>query len=100
MGKLVRDNIPQIIRDDGAYPVTRELDKEEYMDALLDKMDEEYGEFRDEHDIEEVADLLEVLRSYLKLQGSSMEEVEVLRKKKLKVKGGFEKKIYLEEIKE
>lgn len=99
MGKLVRDNIPQIISDDGGFPSTRILDDKEYLRELEDKISEEYEEFLEDHKLEEIADLLEALRAYLKAKGSSYKEVEALRKKKLEIRGGFEKKIYLEDVK-
>lgn len=35
-GKLVRDKIPQIIIEDGKTPLTRILDDEEYLKALME----------------------------------------------------------------
>lgn len=44
-GKLVRDNIPDIIRADGKTPVTRILDQEEYLNELDRKLQEEVAEY-------------------------------------------------------
>lgn len=42
--KLVRDNIPEIIMNDGEYPVIRVLNDEEYKKELERKLLEEYKE--------------------------------------------------------
>ena len=39
--KLVRDKIPQIIRNSGSMPITRVLDDAEYLSCLENKLDEE-----------------------------------------------------------
>ncbi|MFF3691071.1 nucleoside triphosphate pyrophosphohydrolase [Streptomyces sp. NPDC002187] len=65
-GKLVRDRIPQIIREDGAEPVTYTAGREEYRGRLRDKLGEEVAEFleADEDSApEELADVLEVARA-------------------------------------
>ena len=42
--KLVRDNIPSIIKGNGATPITRILNEEEYKKELEKKLYEEYNE--------------------------------------------------------
>ena len=59
--KLVRDKIPEIIQADGKAPKTRILSDEEHLEALLDKLGEEYEEFKEAKNVEELADLYEVL---------------------------------------
>ena len=48
--------------------------------------------------MEELADLLEVMMAVAKARGSSFEEVDNIRKQKAVQRGGFEKKILLEEV--
>ena len=60
-GKLVRDNIPDIIRADGKTPVTRILNQEEYLNELDRKLQEEVAEYQADKSMEELADILEVL---------------------------------------
>ncbi|MET9079992.1 nucleoside triphosphate pyrophosphohydrolase [Streptomyces sp. NPDC004232] len=65
-GKLVRDRIPQIIREDGAEPVTYTAGREEYRSRLRDKLGEEVAEFLESDEDsapEELADVLEVVRA-------------------------------------
>ena len=48
--------------------------------------------------MEELADLLEVIRTVAVARGSSIEEVEAIRQDKAAKHGGFEKKILLTEV--
>ena len=48
--------------------------------------------------MEELADLLEVVRAVAAARGSSIEEVEGIRRDKAAKRGGFEKKILLTEV--
>ena len=49
--KLVRDNVPDIIREQGGTPVIRTLGDEEYVQCLENKLREEVGEFLEERDV-------------------------------------------------
>jgi predicted house-cleaning noncanonical NTP pyrophosphatase (MazG superfamily) len=89
-GKLVRDNIPQIIRSEGLEPVTYAADTGEYSTRLRDKLREEVEEFlASDNDPEELADILEVLYALAELAGSGRQQVEQLRAAKAKERGGF-----------
>lgn len=59
--KLVRDKIPQIINDNGERAVTHILSDEEYIAALEIKLNEEVAEYHADKNLEELADILEVL---------------------------------------
>ena len=50
--------------------------------------------------IEEMADLLEVLYAICTARGYTLEELESVRKKKAEERGGFAHKIFLEYVKE
>jgi predicted house-cleaning noncanonical NTP pyrophosphatase (MazG superfamily) len=100
--KLVRDKIPEIIKNNNAEPFTRILNDEEYKQELEKKLLEEYNEVlitktREER-IEELADMLEIIKALALLEGSSLEEVCEVSKSKALKRGGFEKKIYLEKV--
>ena len=58
MGKLVRDKIPEIIKEDGKTPITRILDDEEYLDELDIKLSEEVQEYQADKSIEEIHELI------------------------------------------
>lgn len=98
--KLVRDRIPEIIEATGNSCKTRILSDEEYIKMLDAKLDEELAEYHKDQNIEELADLLEVIRAAAIARGSSLEELEDIRAKKAEERGGFEKKIFLIETTE
>ena len=54
--KLVRDNVPDIIREQGGTPVIRTLGDEEYVQCLENKLREEVGEFLEERTLDELGD--------------------------------------------
>lgn len=95
-GKLVRNNIPDIIRANGEEPVTRQLDPTvEYIEALGDKLVEEATEAQETPCLEELADTLEVVYALGKALGYTPAQIEEARAQKAAVRGGFEKRIFL-----
>lgn len=98
--KLVRDRIPEIIEADGKSCTTCTLSDEEYLRFVDAKLDEELAEYHKDGSIEELADLLEVIRAAATARGSSIEEVESIRARKAEKRGGFEKRIFLIEVEE
>ena len=94
--KLVRDKIPQEINNvEGRKADYRILNDEEYIKELDKKLLEEAHEFIEEHSIEELGDLMEVIFSIMKLEKIETHEVEKSRIDKKNKKGGFDNKIYL-----
>ena len=96
--KLVRDNIPYIIKKNGATPIVRILDDEEYFKELNRKLKEELNEYLDGNDIEELADLYEVMLAILDYKKMSLMEFDIIRKMKVEKRGAFKNKIYLESV--
>ena len=96
--KLVRDRIPEIIEKDGKRCVYSVLSREDYLSLLDLKLNEELAEYQESKSMEELADLLEVLRAVAAARGSSIEEVEQIRIQKAEKRGGFEKRLLLEEV--
>jgi len=94
--KLVRDNIPEIMIKNGAKPVTKILSDDEYLNELNKKLQEELTEYLLDGNIEELADLEEVLLAILKLKNISLEEFNKIRIAKVNKRGSFDKKIFLE----
>ncbi|MFF3358150.1 hypothetical protein ACFYWN_37320 [Streptomyces sp. NPDC002917] len=91
-GKLVRDRIPQIIREDGAEPVTYIAGPEEYRNRLRDKLGEEVAEFLEADDSEapeELADVLEVVQALAAVLGVDVGQLEKIREAKASERGGF-----------
>ena len=93
--KLVRDRIPEIIKESGAECKIEILSDEEYLKMIDAKLDEELMEYHKDQNIEELADLLEVIRAATIARGYTLDELEAARAKKAEIRGGFEKKILL-----
>ena len=98
--KLVRDKIPQIIEIVGKEAVTRILDEAEYEKCLIEKLGEEVEEFVQTPNEEELADIMEVVESIMKIKDISWEMVRAVQEKKREERGGFEDRIFLEEVME
>ena len=98
--KLVRDRIPEIIEADGKTCVCETLSDEDYISLLDRKLNEELAEYQESKSLEELADLLEVIRAVVKARGWTVEELEQVRADKAVKRGGFERKILLKEVRE
>ena len=97
--KLVRDKIPEEINKiEGRKANYRILNNEEYLQELDKKLFEEAHEFIEEHSVEELADLVEVISAIMHLKNISSEDVEKARKIKSSRKGKFKDKIYLIDV--
>jgi predicted house-cleaning noncanonical NTP pyrophosphatase (MazG superfamily) len=98
--KLVRDKIPQIIEHDGKEAIIRVLSEEDFQTELKRKLSEEVMEYSNKPSLEELADILEIIYASAGVLGSTIIELETLRKQKVQERGSFHKKIFLEEVKE
>lgn len=87
--KLVRDKIPEILDSKGIKYEKRVVDKDEYISELIKKLKEEVDEFLQDGSIEELSDVLEVIKALENTDKySNLEEVRVNKKEE---KGGFER---------
>lgn len=99
--KLVRDKIPQNIDSiEGRKATWRVMDDNEYLKELNKKLLEESNEFIEANEIEELADVMEVIESIMKFKNIKWEEVRKIQDKKRDKKGSFNDKIYLEYVEE
>ena len=96
--KLVRDNIPEIIKQAGKIPVTHTLPDDEYLSELDKKLNEECAEYQADKSIEELADMLEVMYAIAEARGWSVSELEAVRREKAEKRGAFERRIFLEMV--
>ena len=94
-GKLVRDQIPDMIRRQGYTPDIRTLNDEEYLSELYRKLREETEEFLSDENEEEIADILEVIEAICTAKGFSKETILRTKSEKRNARGGFEKRLYL-----
>lgn len=99
--KLVRDKIPNIITEQGENPVVRILNESEYKNELEKKLYEEYKEVIEatgDERLEELADMLEVIRTLANLENKHLNDVIEIADKKKEKRGAFEEKIFLEKV--
>lgn len=99
--KLIRDKIPEIIEKDGYSYKTRTLKQKEYKQELLKKLVEEANETLETNGdkkelVKELGDVQEVINHIVKIFDIDKKEIEKIRKKRKKSRGGFDKKIFLE----
>lgn len=100
INKLVRDKIPEIIKKNDKEPMVKKLSGKEYKIELYKKLLEKANEVIEsknfESAIEELADVLEVLKSIAQLNKKDLNNIiEVADQKRIK-RGGFEKRLFLE----
>lgn len=99
--KLVRDKIPEIIMSKDEIPVTRILNESEYKEELEKKLLEEYKEVveaKGNDRVEELADMIEVIRALGKLEDKTIEEIIKIADEKNDKRGSFNNKIFLEKV--
>lgn len=93
--KAVRDRIPEILRNSGKNCAVKKLSNPDFLVELESKLEEELAEYIESKEIEELADILEVIYRIAELNGFSREYLESLRLKKRQERGGFEKNLLL-----
>ena len=99
--KLVRDKIPEIIASKNKKYNIKYLKDDELKDALNNKLLEEVNEFiESDHDIEEMADIFEVIGAILDLNNWTYDMVGQVQLDKVKARGAFDKGIFLIEAEE
>lgn len=97
--KLVRDKIPEIVESNNEEAIYRYLSDNEFKEYLKLKLSEELNEILSSKNnietLEEVADLLEVIKFYLKVHNYTLEDALNMCEIKNEKKGSFNKKILL-----
>lgn len=97
--KLVRDRIPERIKEQGKQVQTRVLSEEEFAGYLLTKLIEEATELSEAeagaHQLEELADVFEVLETLLSLKGITRADVAAVQTQKREERGGFTERILM-----
>lgn len=97
--KLVRDRIPEIVSASGGGARVVRASEAQAGWLLRQKLVEEALEIfsgEGEELVDELADLVEVLRSLYRRLGVSAEDVEAARRRKRAERGGFEELVFLE----
>ena len=102
MGKLVRDRVPDIIRESGRSPLVGRLSAAAYRRALVDKLREEVDELAAAHTteslLEEAADVLEVLSAISVEHGADLATIVDIARVKRDERGGFDLRLWLEGV--
>jgi diadenosine tetraphosphate (Ap4A) HIT family hydrolase len=96
--KLVRDKIPEIIQSTGKTPVWRVADDEEMERYLREKLWEEVREFSGSGKVEELADILDVIKALGSRVDVSLEQIIELANQKTAERGSFNRKLILERV--
>lgn len=97
--KLVRDRIPEIIEKEGKKYEIRTLEDNEYLSELNKKLQEELKEYYESGEVEELADIAEIMYAIAKYKGVSQEEFDRIRREKADKRGSFEKRLFLVSVK-
>ena len=96
--KIIRDKIPEIIMKSSKTPIFRHAEGEELLNLLNIKLQEELNEYNESGEIEELADLYEVVLAILDFKGVSVTEFERIRLEKRDKRGAFKKGLVLEKV--
>lgn len=100
--KLVRDNIPEIIKSNNGKPYIRILNDDEFWEYLLKKDTEELEEVKsatsNEERKKELADKLELIKAMAEFSGFTLQDIIEEADRKKEKRGGFQKRILLEKV--
>lgn len=96
--KLVRDKIPDIIRENKKIPLTRIARLSEAKQLIIEKMHEEVDEFADEPTLEEAADIYHVFMAMLRIHNMTFDQVMRAAVEKANANGRFENMIILDGV--
>jgi predicted house-cleaning noncanonical NTP pyrophosphatase (MazG superfamily) len=93
--KVIRDKIPEIIADSGKKYCLKQLDDASFLAELEKKLIEEVNEYSESKDVEELADLLEVIYRISELRGVNSDELDEIRRDKGQKRGKFDSNLFL-----
>jgi len=98
--KLVRDNIPDIIKEKNGTCEVEVLNDNDFYKALIEKLKEEVLEFEKDDNLEELADIYEVFTTLLISKGLTLSDVQTAAAKKRKKNGGFSRRLFMKSYNE
>jgi len=97
--KLIRDRIPEIIKEAGGKPAVKKLKKGDFLNALKKKVLEEARELiraKDKkgiiNEIVDIQELLDALALEIRLSKPKIKKLQATKRKK---RGGFKKRLFL-----
>lgn len=96
--KLIRDRIPEIIESSGKKAIVEKVQGEELLNLLNKKLQEELNEYKESGEVEELADLVEVVQAILDYKNVTLEEFNKIRETKNEFRGSFKEGLLLIEV--
>ena len=93
--KAIRDKIPEIIKLSEKNCDVKKLNDSEFLVELEKKLIEELTEYQESKDVEELADMLEVIYRISELRGITSNELENIKNEKAKKRGKFNDNLFL-----
>lgn len=96
--KAIRDRIPEIIKAAGKECDVVQVSEQEFLSKLIEKIGEEAEECQANPSLEELADMVEVIRAIVGLMGHSWEDLEQVREQKAQARGAFEQRLVLKQV--
>jgi len=90
--KLVRDRIPEIIKERGKRYRVHTAGEKEYLHLLRRKIEEKVEEFYENPVAEEMGDILEVVEALMEYHGLDREVVERVKNEKRKNEGALKRR--------
>lgn len=97
--KLIRDNIPNVIKSRGGNFEVKKLNKKEFEQELIKKVGEEASGLigtKDKQELtSELADVLDVIEELKRLKNITSQDIKKSQKIAYQKKGGFRKRLYL-----
>lgn len=99
--KLVRDNIPEIIKAENKEPIIKILNDEDFIVELFKKLEEESEELiqakgNNSEMEKEIGDIYEVIDAIIDYYNLDKEAINKLKQERKIKRGGFAKKIFLQ----
>ena len=93
--KAIRDKIPEIIEESGKNCNVKKLKNSEFLVELEKKLVEELSEYQKSKNVEELADILEVIYRISELKGITSDELDSIKNEKAKKCGKFDDNLFL-----
>ena len=93
--KAIRDKIPEIIKESGKNCNVKKLTDSEFLVQLEKKLVEELSEYQESKNVEELADILEVIYRISELKGITSNELDSIKNEKVKKRGKFDDNLFL-----
>ena len=93
--KVIRDKIPEIIAESGKKYNLKQIDDASFLAEIEKKLIEEVNEYIESKNVEELADLLEVIYRISELRGVNSDELDEIRKDKAEKRGRFANNLFL-----